>query len=146
VNRDLFPVLSFSRPQSPSASPVKSPALLRIPATLPSRAPALSATNTDTEVGRRTVSNETGSYVVPLLPPGRYRISVQADGFKPIDRQGIVLAVDQVSRIDFTLEVGQITESVQVTAAAAPVDQETSSLGQVIENKRIVELPLNAAT
>jgi len=100
-------------------------------------------TNVETEVSRRTVSSEAGTYVVPLLPPGRYRISVQSDGFKPIDRQGISLAVDQVARIDFAMEVGQMTESVSVTAETPRIDQETSSLGQVIENKRIVEMPLN---
>ncbi|MBL8233664.1 MAG: TonB-dependent receptor [Bryobacterales bacterium] len=100
-------------------------------------------TNTDTEISRRTASNDQGIYVVPLLQPGRYRISVQSDGFKPIDRQGITLAVDQVARIDFVMQIGQMTESVNVTAETPRVDQETSSLGQVIENKRIVEMPLN---
>lgn len=100
-------------------------------------------TNTGTEISRRTSSNEQGSYVVPLLPPGNYRVTVQADGFKPLERRGLSLAVDQVVRLDFALQIGQMTESVNVTAETPRVDQETSSLGQVIDNKRIVEMPLN---
>lgn len=99
--------------------------------------------NVDTQVSRRSVSSESGSFVVPLLPPGRYRVEVQAQGFKPIDRQGLTLAVDQIARLDFVMEVGQMSESVSVTAETPRLEQETSSLGQVIENKRIVEMPLN---
>jgi outer membrane receptor protein involved in Fe transport len=100
-------------------------------------------TNVATGVSKSQESDQEGRYVVPLLQPGEYRISVQKEGFRSIERDGIILEVDQVARIDFTLEVGSVAESISVTASAPLLDQETSSLGQVIENKRITEIPLN---
>src|SRR5690348_15787723 len=61
--------------------------------------------NVDTGVPRNTTSNDEGYYTVPLLPPGNYRITVRKEGFKPIARSGLTLAVDQVVRMDFTVEV-----------------------------------------
>ncbi|MBI4910003.1 MAG: TonB-dependent receptor [Acidobacteria bacterium] len=106
-------------------------------------AASISASNEDTGLRRAVTSNEEGGYVLPLLPPGRYRLVVQKDGFKPVTRTGIVLQVDQVARIDFVLDVGVVTESVVVTANAPLLDQETSSLGQVVDNTKILSLPLN---
>ena len=100
-------------------------------------------TNIATGVSKAIRSDQEGRYVIPLLPPGSYRMSVQKQGFRSIERDGITLDVDQVARIDLTLEVGSVADSIQVTASAPLLDQETSSLGQVIENKRIVEMPLN---
>lgn len=103
----------------------------------------VSASNEDTGLRRVTTSNEEGGYVLPLLPPGRYRIAVQKEGFKPVTRSGIVLQVDQVARIDFVLDLGTVAETVEVTASAPLLDQETSSLGQVVDNRKILSLPLN---
>jgi hypothetical protein len=103
----------------------------------------VAVTNIETGVSRRTTTNDGGGYVVPLLPPGRYQVSVEAQGFRPVERAGISLEVDQVARIDIAMEVGGVAESVSVTAETPRLEQETSSLGQVVDNKRIVEMPLN---
>ena len=95
---------------------------------------------------RKVVTNEDGYYTVPLLLPGEYRVAVEHDGFKPIARSGIILEVDQRAELDFTLEVGVVSERVEVTAAATQLNTVEGSQGQVIENRRIVELPLNGRT
>ncbi|MEK7405484.1 MAG: carboxypeptidase regulatory-like domain-containing protein [Acidobacteriota bacterium] len=83
--------------------------------------PAVSITvsNLATGIDRKSSSNEQGYYAVPLLPPGNYKMSVQAQGFRPILRDGISLEVDQVARIDSVMEVGQITGSIAPEAAEA---------------------------
>src|SRR5579864_5940299 len=100
-------------------------------------------TNVDTGITRNALTTETGYFVAPSLDPGRYEISVQVPGFKPVKRTGIVLQVDQVARIDFKLELGSATESVLVEAQAPLLDAATSSLGQVVENRQVTELPTN---
>jgi len=101
------------------------------------------AINANTGIETAVSSDNEGQYVIPLLPPGEYRLGVQKTGFRPLSRTGINLQVDQVARIDLRLEVGSIADSVTVTGEAPLVDQETSSLGQVIGNKQILEMPLN---
>jgi hypothetical protein len=104
---------------------------------------SVSVMDTDTGVKREAISSDTGNYVIPLLNPGNYQITVTKDGFRPISRSGITLHVDQVVRIDFSMELGTLTETVQVEAAAPLVDSETSSLGSVIQNSQVVNMPLN---
>lgn len=103
----------------------------------------ITITNQKTGLIRDSVSNSEGIYTLPLLPPGEYRLAVKKDGFKPVVRPDIVLNVEQVARLDFTLEAGAVTETVTITSAAPVLERETSSIGQVIENKTIVTLPLN---
>jgi hypothetical protein len=95
---------------------------------------------------RGVPTNSEGYYTVPLLLPGEYRITVQHAGFKPIVRSGVVLVVDQHAELNFTLEVGSATEMIEVQANAPQLNTVEASQGQVIENKRIVELPLNGRT
>ena len=99
--------------------------------------------NQATGIKRNTASNQLGYYTVSLLPPGSYRISLKKEGFRPIDRAGITLEVDQVARIDFSLQVGTLAEVVEVTANASRVDTQTSTLKEVVDERRIRELPLN---
>src|SRR5690349_9620654 len=99
--------------------------------------------NEATGIRRNAVSNELGYYTVSLLPPGSYRISVRKEGFRPVDRAGITLEVDQVARIDFSMQVGALSERVEVTANASRVDTQTSTLKEVVDQRRIQELPLN---
>ena len=103
----------------------------------------VTVTNVSTGVSRRTATNDQGNYSVPLLQPGPYRISAQATGFKPLSRDGITLVVDQVARIDLRMEIGQLTEAIAVTAEAAFVDSSNATQGKVVENRRVVDLPLN---
>ncbi|MGH9338892.1 MAG: TonB-dependent receptor domain-containing protein [Acidobacteriota bacterium] len=94
-------------------------------------------------IDRETFSNEEGYYTVPLLEPATYRMTVQMPGFKPVTRSGITLQVEQVARIDFTLELGEVHEKMTVTDEAPLLEGETSSVGHVVDNARIVNLPLN---
>jgi hypothetical protein len=103
----------------------------------------ISVTNDATGTSRETRSSASGNYAVSLLPAGIYRITVLSDGFRPVTRSSIELKVDQVARIDFVLEVGAISEKVEVTADAPLLDSETSSLGQVVDQEKVVNLPLN---
>ncbi len=103
----------------------------------------IAVTNEGTGIKRDATSNGLGYYTVPLLPPGNYRIAVQNPGFRPITRTGITLEVDQAARIDFVLEVGAVAESVEVTADASKVDTQTVTLKEVVDQRRIQELPLN---
>jgi hypothetical protein len=100
-------------------------------------------TNEGTGVKWNAVSNAVGYYTIPLLEPGSYRIRVEGSGFKPVVRSAVRLQVEQVARIDFTMELGQVSETVEITAEAPLVESETSSVGQVVNNKTIVEMPLN---
>jgi len=77
------------------------------------------ATNQGTGLKRETFTNDDGYYTIPLLPPGTYQVTVQKTGFKPISRSGITLQVEQVARLDFKLEIGAATETVQITGAAS---------------------------
>jgi hypothetical protein len=101
------------------------------------------ATQTDTGFKRATVTDETGSYTLTNLPIGPYRLEVTLSGFRTYVQTGIVLQVGSNPVIPVTLELGQLAETVTVEAAAPLVETRNTSIGQVIENERIEELPLN---
>src|ERR1041385_4868965 len=103
----------------------------------------ITATQTATGVARTSVTNETGSYVLPNLPVGPYRLEAALPGFRTYVQTGIVLQVDSNPAINPILVVGQVTEQVEVQANAAMVETRNVGVGQVIENQRILELPLN---
>src|SRR5688500_4044347 len=98
--------------------------------------------NTATGVVSPTTSNEQGSYRVPFLIPGVYRVTVSLQGFSTFINDRIELHVADVLTVDATLKVGAIAESVTVTATAATVDRSTAELGQVVDARRIEELPI----
>lgn len=104
---------------------------------------SVTAANAGTGLTRSTVTNERGSYLITSLPVGQYTITVELPGFKKELRTGITLQVDQTGREDFRLAVGNVTEVIEVTAAAPLVASETSSVGNVIDTTKVVELPLN---
>jgi hypothetical protein len=97
--------------------------------------------NIDTGIQTGVTTNAEGYYSIPLLPPGQYTIAVELSGFRSQTRSGISLDVQQSARLDFTLELGTLSESVEVRTPI--VDAQTSSLGHVIDNTRVRELPLN---
>ncbi|HKE03239.1 MAG TPA: TonB-dependent receptor [Blastocatellia bacterium] len=103
----------------------------------------VTVTNQKTGIGRDSVSNGEGYFTIPLLPPGEYRIAVKKDGFKPVVRPDVALNVEQVARLDFTLETGAVSDTVTITGDAPIMNTETSSVGQVVDNKTVVTLPLN---
>src|SRR5438552_12497417 len=104
---------------------------------------AVTAISAATNQVRRATTNETGNYSLPYLVPGAYDVRVESAGFKVATRKGVELQVGAVARIDFKLEVGEITQQVEVTGGAPLLNTETAALGTVIENRRIVDLPLN---
>jgi hypothetical protein len=99
--------------------------------------------NTATGNERKVSTSEAGSYSIPFLTPGTYTITVSKQGFRQVKRENLVLEVNQVARVDFTLEVGAVTETVNVSAAAPLLESDNSAIGQVIETKAIEDLPLN---
>jgi outer membrane receptor protein involved in Fe transport len=103
----------------------------------------VTVTNTQTGAERKVATNEEGYYAAPLLLPGEYRVAVEHPGFKPVGRAGVKLDVDQRAELDFVLEVGGVSERIEVTANATQLNTVEGSQGQVIENRRVVELPLN---
>src|SRR5437763_7374237 len=90
-----------------------------------------------------TVTNDTGRYALPNLPTGPYRLEVSSPGFKTFIQTGIELQVANNIDIPVTLQIGAVTETIQISANAAMVETKENSIAQVIETKRIVELPLN---
>ena len=91
-----------------------------------------------------TTTSDEGSYTVPSLQPGRYRVTVEASGFKSAVNENLELHVSDKATLDLTLEVGQVGDVVTVNAGdIALLERDTATRGQVIENRRIVELPLN---
>jgi hypothetical protein len=103
----------------------------------------VTASQTETGISRMTISNETGSYILSNLAVGPYRFEAALPGFRTFVQTGIVLQVDSNPVINPQLEVGQVTEQVEVQANAALVETRSTAVGQVIENERILELPLN---
>jgi hypothetical protein len=103
----------------------------------------ITVTQTDTRVARSTVTNESGSYTLPNLPIGPYRFEAALPGFRTYVQTGIVLQVNGSPVINAALEVGQVTQTVEVEANAALVETRSTGVGQVIDNRRVLELPLN---
>jgi len=104
----------------------------------------VTAKNASTNLERSTVSSDTGDFEIPFLPiSGAYSLTVASAGFQMQELKGIVLQVDQRARIDVSLKVGNISERVTVEDSAPILNTESGSIGQVISNKKIVDLPLN---
>ena len=101
------------------------------------------ATQTDTGITRTTQSGAAGAYVLTDLPVGPYRLEVRKTGFTTYIQSGLVLQVSTSPTIDISLKVGEVSEQVQVEATAAQVETEATGVGQVMENRRVLELPLN---
>jgi hypothetical protein len=104
---------------------------------------AVTVTNVATGVSKTTPVTQTGQYTVPFLVPGPYSVTAEAPGFKKSTRTGITLRVADQLVIDMKLEVGAVAEQVTVNATAPILESASVTLGQVIETRRIVDLPLN---
>jgi hypothetical protein len=104
---------------------------------------SVAVTKLDTRVVRNTITNESGFFVVPLLQPGEYEIRLTKDGFKTVTESGIVLQVNEQARQDFTMELGALVEAVTITGSMPLLETATAARGQVIDNQKIVDLPLN---
>ena len=136
----VLPALSLLKAQSSRGAilgTVRDPAGALVPGAKVSV--ANQATNTSFEYETDT----TGNYYVPSLIPGRYRIAVEKAGFKKFTASDVIVEVDQAVRVDIRMELGQVTEVVEVREAAAMVQTDTTTLGQVVRDRQVLELPLN---
>jgi hypothetical protein len=102
----------------------------------------VSVTNLSTGITRNATTNGEGYYTVPLLPRGEYQVTVQRASFKPLSRKGLNLDEGQNLRLDFTLEPGEVRETVQITGAGPLLESANATMSTVIGNRKIVELPL----
>jgi len=100
-------------------------------------------TNLGTKETRATTTRTDGNYSFVNLIPGQYRIDVEKQGFKHFDREPIVVEVQQTAHIDVAMQLGTISQTIEVTAQTPLLQSETSDLGQVIETRQVNELPLN---
>jgi len=103
----------------------------------------ITATQTATGTARTTVTDETGAYTFTALPIGPYRLEAGLPGFRTYVQTGINLEVNASPALNIVLEVGQVSEQVEVQANAALVETRTVGVGQIMEQERILELPLN---
>jgi len=101
-------------------------------------------TNTATNVNFETTTTEAGQYTVPSLPPGPYQVAFEVANFKRLVRTGLELNVAQVLRVDVSLEVGEVTQSVEVSAALPRVQTDSPEVGTVLPSGDLLDLPLGA--
>ncbi|MBY0505995.1 MAG: TonB-dependent receptor [Bryobacteraceae bacterium] len=104
---------------------------------------AIRVKNSQTGLERQVLSNDLGLYTLPLLTPGTYDVTVSHPGFRPVLQNGVALVIDQRAELNFTLEVGGTKEQIEVKASVSRLNTVEASQGQVIDNQRIVEMPLN---
>jgi len=104
---------------------------------------AIQAANLATNVQREALTDASGAYSLPNLPPGTYRVTATKTGFQVARAESVTLQVEQAARLDLRLEVGNVSESVEVSATAALLQTENASVGTVIDSAKIVDLPLN---
>jgi hypothetical protein len=103
----------------------------------------VTVTNAGTGIARQVRANSEGYFTVPALPPGTYSITSRAGGFKPVTSRGIAINEGQVLRFDIRMEVGQVSETIEVSGGAPLLEAATSALSTVISNQRITDMPLN---
>jgi hypothetical protein len=106
-------------------------------------AAAITATHLDTGAIRQSTTDSAGAYVFVQLPVGRFSIRVTAPGFKEFTATDILIQVSENRRVDVNLQLGDVSEKILVEAQAAQVETRSGTIGEVIDSKRIAELPLN---
>ncbi|MCX6592599.1 MAG: TonB-dependent receptor [Acidobacteria bacterium] len=104
----------------------------------------VSIRNVETNIQRAVLTSDSGQYLFPLLPPGSYELVTEAPGFRRSVQSGITLQVSQDARLDVKLELGQVNDVIQVVAEAPQTATESAASGTVIENRKVIELPLNS--
>jgi carboxypeptidase family protein len=102
----------------------------------------VTAQNVATNASRTQQSNEVGAFAFPAMPPGSYLVKAELQGFRTA-QNSVELHVEETLRVNLALEIGGIAETTEVTAVTSLITTENATVGTVIENRRIVELPLN---
>jgi len=103
----------------------------------------VTVTNTQTGATTAQQANSAGLYVFPNLLPGVYNVKVEMDGFRGAARNQVELQIQQTVRLDFGLQIGSLNETVEAVGTAPMLDTATATLGTVIDNRQVVDLPLN---
>ena len=103
----------------------------------------VTVTNVSTNISQKATTGARGEYVITPVDPGTYNVSVVSKGFKNLVRTGIEIQVGQIAREDFALPVGESNATVEVTGQPALLNTDSASIGQVVTNTQIVNLPLN---
>jgi len=103
---------------------------------------SVKATQTDTGAVRTTISDTDGTYVLANLPIGPYKLEISKLGFSTSIRTGIVLEVESQPTVDISLTLGSVNDQIEVQGSATLVETQSTNVGSVIENRRILELPL----
>jgi len=106
------------------------------------RAATVRVTHAETGVTRTTSSNELGYYTLAALPRGGYTVSVSSTGFKTIQESGVTLDEGQTLRLDFTMEVGGVSETIQVSGHSSLIETATTAISTVVTNQKILDLPM----
>jgi Carboxypeptidase regulatory-like domain/TonB dependent receptor len=132
-----FSVPGFSQTLGEITGHVTDPSNAAIPGV------TITLTNVSTNATRTTVTTDAGDYTFPSVPPGFYNVRAEHSGFKAVKSNNLEVQVQQTVRLDLTLQVGQVSESVDVSASATLLQAENASVGTVIENAGVTELPLN---
>jgi len=99
--------------------------------------------NLGTAFTRNANTNTDGQYLIPQLPTGIYKVTVEHAGFQRFIQTGVEIQIEQNARLDITLSVGQVTETVSVSGDASRVDTQSSTVGTSVDRQRLVDLPLN---
>jgi hypothetical protein len=100
-------------------------------------------TETQTNKQVSVTTNSAGNYTSPPLAVGQYRVEARTTGFRSAVHPSLTMQIQQTLTVDFTLEVGQVSETIEITSQAPILETTTSALGKVVDNRRILELPLN---
>jgi hypothetical protein len=103
----------------------------------------ITVTQTATGLARTAITDETGSYTITSLPVGSYRLEATLPGFRTYAQTGIVLQVNASPVINAVLEVGQVSDQIEVQADAALVETRSTGIAQLLDNQRVLELPLD---
>src|SRR5438105_4745775 len=98
-------------------------------------------TNVNTGVSRTTVTDSEGRYTVLSLPIGDYEVRAEAKGFRATVRSGVTLVIGRTAIVDFAMTVGEVSETVSVTAAAPLIESSNATIGAVIQNREVLALP-----
>ena len=148
MRRTLYPFLVLSvllLPASPSLAQNFGQFTGRVLDASGAVLPGATITVTDPQTGIAVTeqANAAGVYVFPNLLPGTYNVKVELQGFQSTVRNGVELQTQQTARLDFSLAIGTLAETVEITGSAPMINTEDTAMGTVIDNRRIVDLPLN---
>ena len=136
----LFSLTAFAQSERGSITGIISdPAGASIPS-IP-----VTVVNRDTNIESNSITTRSGEYSAPNLPPGNYRVLVTVPGFKRFIRQNVVVSAGNAVRVDAQLQIGQVTEQIEVSAALAQIQTEDAKVSTQVDNKLVDELPLQVA-